>query len=74
MDTNSSFPTAFGRALAAQVALDMGPQLITNNWPKVVGAIMSMASNEISAGIADDIAKNPQKVTADSPLVRARYQ
>lgn len=74
IEENSTFPSSFGRALAAQLALDMGPQLITSNWPKVANAINSLAFNTISKGIADDIAKSPQKKFAESPLVRVRYK
>lgn len=71
---NSSFKTYFGRGLAAQLSLDIGPSLITNNWPKIRNAINESAHNEISSAIADDIARSPQKMPAESPLVRARWQ
>lgn len=74
LDTNATFPGAFGRALAGRLALDMGPALITNNWPKVVNSLAALANQEISAGIAEDIARNPQKENYVSPLISARWQ
>lgn len=72
MSDNTSFPDHFGNALAAHLALMIAPSIITNNFSKVRQVLMSEAKNEISIGIADDIAQQPQKPASDSPYVRAR--
>ena len=74
MPENSSFKTYFGKALAAQLSKDIGPSLITNNWPKVRDAVNASADSDISQGIAYDLTLSPQKQEAPCPLVRARWQ
>jgi len=74
MSENASFKTYFGLALAAQLAMDIGPALITNNWPKVKKAVLDESRSLIDEGIALDITKTPQKSPAPCPLVRVRWQ
>lgn len=71
---NAKFPFYFGRAVAGQLALDIGPAIITNNWPKVMNAVTNMAYNEVSAGIAEDIARSPQKVDSLPPMITQRFK
>jgi hypothetical protein len=70
---NTNFPSYFGRAVAGQLAMDIGPAIITGNWPKVMNAVMTMASNEVGAGIAEDIARNPQKSDSYPPMITKRF-
>lgn len=66
------FPDHFGRALAAQLSMDIAPQLITNNFPKVKEALNNSAENDISQGIALDISRKPPTQNSDSIFIRAR--
>ena len=72
VDENSLFPTHFGKAFAAQLSKDIGPSLITSNFPKIKKELNSDADNDIAGGIADDLARQPQHIPADSAFVRAR--
>jgi hypothetical protein len=72
IDMESLFPIHFGKALAAQLSIDIAPSLITNNFPKIKDALNKSAENDITTGIADDLNKMPQHQTADSTFVRVR--
>jgi len=67
-----NFPSHFGRALAAQLALEIAPSLITNNFPKVKATLASDVENEVSKGIAYDLGRRPRKLESLSPFVLAR--
>ena len=73
VDTNDVFPTHFGRALAAQLSMDIAPSLITSNYPKIKDALNNNALNDISGGIADDLAKQPQYKNSESSFIRCRW-
>ena len=66
------FPNHFGRALAAQLALDIAPQLITNNFAKVKSVLISDAKTEINDQIAEDINRKPRPETSKSRFARVR--
>lgn len=72
LDVDRGFPNHFGRAFAAQLAMDIAPSIITNNFSKVKDLFMKEARNEISKQIAVDLAKKPQTPTSESPFYRAR--
>jgi hypothetical protein len=74
LNENINFKNYFGRALAGQLSLEIGPAIITNNWPKVQNAINTMANNQIGEGIAEDVARSPQKNYSPAPMVRKRFQ
>lgn len=61
-----------GRAIAAQLAMDMAPSIITNNYIKIKDVFLREARNEISAQIAYDITLRPEPKMPDSPFIRAR--
>lgn len=65
-------PTHFGRAVAAQLALDIAPSIITNNYAKIKDVLLRDAKIEISKQIAIDISLRPEPVNSDSPFIRAR--
>lgn len=67
-----TFPNHFGRALAAQLALDIAPSMVTNNYVKIKNDLMTEVANEITRGIANDLGREPLKLDSDSPFVRAR--
>jgi len=66
------FPNHFGRALAAQLSMDIAPSLITNNFGKVRDTLNSQAMVDITFGIADDLGRQPQPEDSLSPFIRAR--
>jgi len=74
LSDNLSFKSYFGRGVAGRLALEAGPALIAHNWPKVMNVITTRANNEISAAIAEDIARSPQKRYPEPPTVRVRYR
>lgn len=67
-----AFPNYFGRAFAAQLALDIAPSLITNNFGKVRDTLYISAKNDISLGIAEDLGRQPLQEDSLSPFIRAR--
>lgn len=71
---NMQFPNHFGRALAAQLSMDIAPQLITNNFGKVRDTLNANAMIDITHGIADDLGRQPLPEDSLSPFVRARLR
>jgi hypothetical protein len=69
---NYNFPPHFGRALAAQLAIEIAPSLITNNFPKIKQTLASELKSEVNEGIADDMGKQPRRLESYSPFVLAR--
>lgn len=70
--SEAALPTHFGRALATQLALDIAPTIITNNYVKMKDVLLRDAKIEISKQIAIDISLRPEPVNSDSPFIRAR--
>lgn len=68
-----AMPTHFGRALAAQLSMDIAPSLITNNYGKVRDTLNSAARNDISLGISSDLGRQPLQGDAPSPFIACRY-
>lgn len=66
------FPVFFGRALSAQLALDIAPSLITNNFGKVKQELLTTVYNDINAGIAYDMGRQPLKADSHNPFVLTR--
>lgn len=62
----------FGRAVAAQLAMDIAPSLITNNYIKMKKELLADAKADISEQIADDITLAVSPRDAESPFIRAR--
>jgi len=73
VDETYSFPSHFGRALAAQLALEIAPSLITNNFPKIKATLASEVMSEVNEGIADDMGRQPRRLESYSPFVLARH-
>lgn len=71
---NIAMPNHFGRALAAQLSMDIAPSLITNNFPKVRDTLNADARIDISRGIADDLGRQPQMEDSLSPFIRVRHR
>ncbi len=67
-----SFPTHFARGLSHQLALDIAPQLITNNFSKVKQTLMDNAKNEISRAIASDLGRQTLQEDSPTPFYAAR--
>lgn len=67
-----AFPTHFARGLSHQLALDIAPQLITNNFPKVKQTLIATAANEVSMAIAADLGRQPSPEDSPSPFYAAR--
>jgi len=71
--TEIAMPTHFGRAVAAQISMDIAPSLITNNFAKIRDTLNSDARNDITLAIADDLGRQPQMEDSLSPFIRARH-
>jgi hypothetical protein len=71
---NIAMPNHFGRALAAQLSMDIAPSLITNNFGKIRDTLNADARIDISMGIADDLGRQPQMEDSLSPFIRARHK
>jgi hypothetical protein len=69
-----AMPNHFGRALAAQLSMDIAPSLITNNFAKIRDTLNVDARIDISRGIADDLGRQPQMEESLSPFIRARHR
>lgn len=67
-----SFVDHFGRALAAQLAVDIAPSIITNNYIKMKDVFLRESKNEINEQIANDITLSPRPQFSESPFIRAR--
>jgi len=70
---SSAFPNHFGRAFAAQLSMDIAPQLITNNYSKVSESINTLAMNDINNGIAFDLGQQPLPEDPASPFQSVRW-
>lgn len=68
------FPSHFARGLAAQIAMDIAPQLITNNYAKIKQTLLSDLDRIMTKGISDDLGKQPRKKDPISPFQAARYR
>lgn len=68
------FPDHFALGFSYFLALKIGPKLITQNWPKIVQNITSMAKDEIDASIATDLAMQPDALEFDSSFITLRGQ
>lgn len=66
------FPFHFAKGFSYHLALMIGPKLITQNWPKIVGTIMPMYKAEIDSSIATDLALQPDAVESDSTFITVR--
>lgn len=69
-----AFPAHFARGLSYQMALDIGPSLVTNNWAKIKQTLIPEAENAKTNAIAYDLARQPLKPDSPSPFILARYQ
>lgn len=67
-----AFPTHFGRGLSHLLALDIAPQLITNNFPKVKNDLITTSRNELSLAIAADLGREPLMEDSPSPFISCR--
>lgn len=66
------FPSHFGLGFSYYLASVIGPKLITQNWPKIVGSLMPYFNTEIQAAIATDLSMQPDAVEADSSFITMR--
>ena len=66
------FPSYFGVGFSFHLARDIGPKLITQNWPKIFQNIMPTYNAEIQKAVARDIAHQPEAVEANSSFIRIR--
>lgn len=67
-------PEYFGRAVAAQLAMDIAPMLITNNFPKIRNSLAADIQMELTEAMAQDEGNQPQRDDAPSPLLMSRFQ
>lgn len=72
IDESATMPNHFGKALAAQLALDIAPSIITNNFAKVKNVLITDARMQINDGVAEDLNRKPRPVASDSRFVRVR--
>jgi hypothetical protein len=73
LSEDAPFPNHFAKGFSYQLAMDIGPQLITNNWPKVKDTLIPLAKNEISEAIAKDLGRAVLKQDAPNQFLAARY-
>lgn len=71
---DNQVPVYFGRALSAQLAWDIAPMLITNNFPKIRDSLARDLADEITLGMAQDEGTQPQMDNAPNPFVMSRFQ
>lgn len=71
---DNQVPVYFGRALSAQLAWDIAPSLITNNFPKIRDSLARDLADEITLGMAQDEGTQPQMDNAPNPFVMSRFQ
>lgn len=69
---DAQFPSHFTRAAAAQLAMDAGKEIVTNNWGKIRDTLGPDWKNEISDSIAYDLARQPQQDDSPNPFVAIR--
>lgn len=72
LNDDFAFPTHFGRALAAQLSMDIAPSLITQNYAKIKDVLNTGARNDINLAIANDMGRQPMKDNSESPFLRIR--
>jgi len=66
------FPDYFARGFSYQLSLDIGPKLITQNWPKIFQNIMPMFEKEMQKAIARDLSHQPESYQYDSSFITVR--
>lgn len=69
---NSGMPIHYVRALSWQLAIDIGPSIITNNYASIKKVLLDNCKIEISKQMAIDISLRPEPIASDSPFIRAR--
>lgn len=69
---DAPFPVHFGRGLSHLLALDIAPQLITNNFPKVKNELITTSRNEVSSAIAEDLGRETQMEDSPTPFISCR--
>lgn len=74
LSEDSVFPSHFARAMAAQLALDIAPSLITANFPAVQSKLSKGASDSLTAGVAFDMGRRPAPKNPAPPFYSARYR
>lgn len=72
IDDDYNFPNYFAKGLSYQLAQDIGPKLITQNWPKVMQNLIPLYKNEIDKAMAKDIAHQPDMPEYQSSFIRVR--
>lgn len=72
VDSGIAFPNHFGRGLAAQLALDIAPSIITNNFAKIRNVLLVDAERKINDSIAADLNRKPRPEASESRFVRVR--
>lgn len=69
---DSDFPEHFALGFAHQLALNIGPKIISNKWPQMLNTFIPTANMEIDRSIADDIAMQPDPREMDSSFIQVR--
>lgn len=72
LSEDSVFPTYFGEAVAAKLAMMIAPALVTNNFAKIQVVLERNISRTLSESMAIDLGRKPRKKDPESPFVRAR--
>lgn len=66
------FPDYFARGFAAHLSTDIGPKIITQNWPKIFQNIAPQLNMEMQKAISRDISHQPESYTYDSSFLTVR--
>lgn len=66
------FPDHFALGFANQLALDIGPKVISNKWPQMLNTFIPTAETEIDRSIADDISMQPESREMESSFIQVR--
>lgn len=72
LSIDGRFPNHFARGFAAQLAMDIHPSIITNNFAKIRNVLLTDLQKKIDGSIADDLNRNPRVNTSLPRYARAR--
>ena len=69
---DASFSGSFARLVAAILAKDAGPGIITNNFAKLQSRLEKNIMDWRSQAIAEDVVRRPQQSYPESPFIKVR--
>jgi len=73
MDYNNQFPDHFGRAFAAQIAMDIAPALLSDKAGRVLDSLAVKLDDKIWMEVANDEGRAPQKLDVPNIYIQSRH-